>query len=228
MGYEMLTLNGYNFYDMSSMLQKAIRRGDIDHAGFALKELLPKYSNYVWKRLLTVSAEDCYGIITKEIIALKEADEFFKKQNKGKPEGIFFAKAVVLLCLARKNRDACYMACNFMLEDRVLRTDEIPDLIDMDERNRMGEEIPDWVYDCHTLKGKKRGKDILDMIDDENKALEPHQLSIFDEGDWNPFLQNEQKNGKLRTARDQRRIADFQEGKETDPTHNGVDNWPTP
>lgn len=225
MAYSMTTLNGYNFYDMSSMLQKAIRRGDLYHAGFALKELIPKYSTYVWKRLLTISAEDCYGIMTKEIIGLEQADEFFKKNNKGKPEGILFAKAVVLLCLARKNRDACYVACNFMQPDTKLDPDDIPDLIDMDEQNKLGEKVPSWVYDCHTYKGKASGKNILNMIEDEQSSLSPKQISLFDNGDWSMFIEGEQKNGHMTSARERAQFDKFKEGKELDPTHGGAD-WP--
>ncbi len=225
MAYEMLTLNGYNFYDMTSMLQKAIRRGDRYHAGFALKELLPKYATYVWKRLIGISAEDCYGIVTKEIMALQEADEWFKKHNKGQQEGLFAAKACVLLCLARKNRDACYVACNFMDANKTLKPEEIADYIDVGEPNQRGERIPDYVFDCHTRLGKARGKNIVHMIGEENDALYPHQISLFDNADWGPFLTNERLQGRLNSPREQRQLMEFQLGKETDPTHGGED-WP--
>ena len=80
MGYDLRTQRGYDFYLVSSSLQKAIRRGDVRCAGYFALELFPKYSEYCWKRLLTVSAEDCYGPITKEIMALYEG---FKIVNKG-------------------------------------------------------------------------------------------------------------------------------------------------
>ena len=51
-------------------MQKAIRRADTGVAGFFALELWASgYRDYVWKRLFTISAEDCYGIITKEIEA---------------------------------------------------------------------------------------------------------------------------------------------------------------
>ena len=70
-----VTKNGYNMFEMSSMIQKAIRRCDIPHAAYAATELYPSYRAMLWNRLLTVSAEDCYGIMTKEIVALSQADE---------------------------------------------------------------------------------------------------------------------------------------------------------
>lgn len=119
MAYNLITRNGYNMYDMASMLQKAIRRCDVDHAGFAAYELYESYNDYLWRRLLIISCEDCYGIMTKEIMALKQADEFINsKRKKSEKDPIALAKAVTLLCYARKNRDACYVACEFMLPDR--------------------------------------------------------------------------------------------------------------
>ena len=44
---ELKTYSGYNLYDMSSMLQKAIRRGDVFHASFAAKEMHVKYREYL-------------------------------------------------------------------------------------------------------------------------------------------------------------------------------------
>ncbi len=108
--YELLTKNGHNFYDIAAMLQNAIRRADYTRAGYAANELFYKYRGYLWKRLLIISAEDCFGIITKEIIALKQAEE--QTEKKGQAETIFVSKAITLLCYARKNEDADYFACN--------------------------------------------------------------------------------------------------------------------
>lgn len=181
--YNMVTKNGYSFYDMTSMLQKAIRRGDYQRAGFAANELIPRYRKYLWKRLLVISAEDCYGIITKEIIGLKLADD----SNEGK-DNIFFAKAIVLLCQAKKNRDACYFACNYMTDDNLIdpSTIEVPTEL---EKCRLEKDIiPDYVFDVHTLRGKRMGKTIEDMIRDEQAALNPKQIGLFDDADWSPFL----------------------------------------
>ena len=81
MSYDLRTQRGYDFYEVASALQKSIRRGDVEVAGYMALELFPKYAEYCWKRLLTVSAEDCYGVITKEITALYDA---FHIVNKGK------------------------------------------------------------------------------------------------------------------------------------------------
>ena len=189
MGYQITTKNGYDLFEMSSMLQKAIRRSDIPHAAYAANELGVKYRKYLWKRLLTISAEDCFGIMTKEIIALKEADEYVNKSAKNGTNDLFIAKAVILMCMARKNRDADYVACNFMWGDR-------------------------------TLRGKMNGKTKLDMIQDEQQALEPYQMSLFDYGNWEGMFEHDRKTGKM-TRQVEARLPEFQRGKELDPTHGG-------
>lgn len=209
---ELRTTHGYNLYDISSMLQKAIRRADVYHAAYAAAELHPKYRTYLWKRLLTVSAEDCYGIMTKEIIALEQADSYVngKSENKHDDNWLFIAKAVTLLCMARKNRDADYVACNFMCPDRNLNPDEIKEF-DFNELHATCE-IPGWVYDVHTRRGKMNGKTKIDMIRDEQDALTPHQFNLFDDGDWGQFIESERADGHM-SAREEAQYKPFSAGK---------------
>ena len=42
------TKNGYNMYDMSSMLQKAIRRNDIPYASYVARELYFGFRPMMW------------------------------------------------------------------------------------------------------------------------------------------------------------------------------------
>ena len=96
----LLTQRGYDFYEVASALQKSIRRADTKVAGYFALELFPQYHNYVWKRLLTVSAEDCYGpMITQEVKALHDSFLFVNKGKKGNQIGgrVFISKAVVAL-----------------------------------------------------------------------------------------------------------------------------------
>ena len=65
---ELHTIRQYKLSEVSSAMQKAIRRADVQLAGcWALELWASGFGNYVWKRLLTTSAEDCWGIITQEI-----------------------------------------------------------------------------------------------------------------------------------------------------------------
>ena len=178
----MFTQRGYDFYEVASALQKSIRRGDVKVAGYFALELFPRYANYCWKRLLTISAEDCYGIITKEIVALHDAFEFVNKGNKsGELKGrVFISKAVILLCEAKHNRDADLMS-NYLYDKKYGITDEEIDayLQEVRDSEEMMD-VPEYVYDVHTLKGKKMGKTKSDFFREEQQALENRTLSIFD------------------------------------------------
>ena len=53
------TVGGYDFFEVSSAMQKAIRRAVAAVAGFFDLELWTSgYRDYVWKRLFTFAAED--------------------------------------------------------------------------------------------------------------------------------------------------------------------------
>lgn len=121
---------------------------------------------------------------------------------------MFAAKAITLLCLARKNRDACYVACNFMLPDRILDEKEI-EHVDITKCHLGVEGIPDWVFDVHTLTGKRKGKTDLDMTIEEQAALEPKQLSLFDDCSWENYYTWARSQGKV----ENKEWADFQQFK---------------
>ena len=220
MAYDLITRNGHNMYDMASMLQKAIRRNDVERASYAGYQLFGNFHTYLWKRLVVISAEDCYGIITKEIIALKLADDEVNKGKKGyNKDPLFVAKAIVLLCMARKNRDACYVACNFMLPDKILDESEI-EHIDISKVQLQGD-IPDWVFDVHTLTGKMNGKTDLDMTISEQEALTPHQVGLFDDGSWEPYYNMVRSQGKC-NDREWNKFQKFKQGKEANPQKQNI------
>ena len=64
-----ITKRGYDFGEVSSAMQKAIRRADTRLAGYWALELWASgFGNYVWKRLLTVCAEDVWGLSAPESV----------------------------------------------------------------------------------------------------------------------------------------------------------------
>ena len=134
MGYNIKTPNGYDLFEMSSMIQKAIRRSDIPHAAYAANELGGKYRKYLWKRLLTVSAEDCYGIMTKEIVAFTAGRRVRKQKAKiGETNDLFIAKAVIFTVHGTEEPDADYVACNFMWGDKNLTEEEFNQFVDYEQ-----------------------------------------------------------------------------------------------
>jgi replication-associated recombination protein RarA len=174
------TLNGYDFFEVSSSMQKAIRRNDVKLAGyFALELWHSNYANYVWKRLYTISAEDCHGIITKEIAALYEGHQLVN-QNSKKPKGrIFVSKAVMILCACDKNRDPDHLQ-NYIYDKKFGVSDEdIEKYFDDVRKNPLP--IPEYAYDVHTKAGRKKGKTKAHFFKDELEALVPRQKGLFDD-----------------------------------------------
>ena len=171
--FKLYTEGGHDLMVMASMLQKSIRRMDAKHAGIAAREMSGKYRNYLWKRLLVISAEDCYGIMTTEIKHLYDSDKLVNVN--GKNTRVFIAKAVTLLLYARKNRDADYFANSFMQKSQIIDDDSY---INLDDEQLL-EQIPDYVYDVHTTIGRKRGKTKLQFFADEEQSLTPKQTGLF-------------------------------------------------
>lgn len=177
---DLRTQRGYDFYEVASALQKSIRRGDVSLAGYMALELFPRYAEYCWKRLLTISAEDCHGIITQEIKSLYDSFWVINKGKKGDQlKGrIFISKAVIILCTCRHSRDSDLLS-NYIYDKKCLIDDEaIEAMFDEVRGERM--EIPEYVYDCHTRRGKAMGKTKRQFFIEEEKALVNKQISLFD------------------------------------------------
>ena len=177
---DLTTQRGYDFYEVASALQKSIRRADVKLAGYMALELFPRYAEYCWKRLLTISAEDCYGLVTQEIKALYDSFWVINKGKRGDElKGrIFISKAVIILCTCGHSRDADLLS-NFIYDKKALLSDEkIEQLFEEVRREHL--EIPDYVYDVHTRRGKMMGKTKQDFFREEEAALANKQMSLFD------------------------------------------------
>lgn len=170
------TISGLDFFEVSSAMQKAIRRGDVRVAGyFALELWHSGFRDYVWKRLMTISAEDCYGLITYEIDALHRGHELVNR-NKSEPKGrIFVSKAVLLLCECRKSRDADHLQ-NLVYDRKDVDVERW-----IEDVRSFPIEIPSYTYDVHTRKGKKMGKTKTDFFREEQAALHPRVPGLFDD-----------------------------------------------
>jgi len=183
MAYEIRTKRGYDLLDVASALQKTIRRSNTKLAGYFAQELVASgYSQYAWKRLLTISAEDCHGVITTEIHALYKS---FELVNKGKAKGvikgrIFISKAVIILSESLKSRDADHLQClvydkkisisDAEIEKEITKSDLAPNQV-----------FPDYVFDTHTKRGRIAGKTKHEFFIEEYVGLKPKQLGLFDE-----------------------------------------------
>lgn len=170
------TIRGYDFFECSSAMQKAIRRADAAIAGyFALELWSSGYRDYVWKRLFTISAEDCYGLITSEIESLWQGHELVNKTAKEPKGRIFISKAVLLLCECRKSRDADHLQ-NFIYDRKMIDVEKW-----IEDVRRYPISIPDYTYDVHTRVGKKMGRTKEEFFKSELESLRPREPGLFDD-----------------------------------------------
>jgi len=176
------TKGGYDFFEVASLLQKALRRGDTVMAARAANELFPKYTNYVWNRMMTVSAEDCASLVTSEIVALYDGWEKVNAGKPGKDKGrVFIAKAIVVLAKCKHARDADEL--NLLVSDRYPEDSfaaeviaQVEELIGVDSEDFT---IPEYVYDIHTRRGKRMGKTKPQFMREESDAL-TNRATVFD------------------------------------------------
>lgn len=183
MGRTIFTKRGYNLYEVTSAMQKAIRRNDVKIAGYFGLELFHSgYQNYLWKRLLTISAEDCAGVITKEIQALMKSWDLINagikntsEKNKGR---IFVSKAIIILCTAMKSRDADHLQL-LIYDKKFDMTDQEIDSY-LEQTRDKTQTVPGYTHDCHTREGKNLGKTKENFIREELDALNPYQGGLFD------------------------------------------------
>lgn len=187
----LFTKSGHDFYVVSSLLQKAIRRGDYKRAGYAAKELYWDYPDFVWNRLLVISAEDCSAPITDELVALRKCDKWVNKGKKrDEKTKIFVGKAIVLLLECYKGREADFIASSAMREvNPEMRNDpafnQELESLNIDKLVEEGKLFPDYVYDPHTAIGKYGLKRTFknydfDYIEGKDLSPKPKQMSIFE------------------------------------------------
>ena len=174
--YELRTVRGYDFYEVASALQKAIRRSDAKVAGYFALELWERgYVEYLWRRLFVISAEDCYGLITFEIESLFKSYCFINEKSKEPKGRVFISKAVILLCECKKSRDADHLS-NLVYDRGDCEVEKW-----FDEVRKHPIQVPEYTYDVHTRKGKMRGKTKADFFREELEALKPREKGLFDD-----------------------------------------------
>jgi replication-associated recombination protein RarA len=139
----MSSIGGYNLGEVTSALQKSVRRGDEGAALFWATELdLSGYGEYCWKRLRIMVSEDI-GLAAPGLAAETRAlydnwlDQRKKADTKHGPERLFLVHAVILLAQSGKSR---------MVDHALIAFYEAP---------RTKREIPDAALDKHTARGRK-------------------------------------------------------------------------
>lgn len=223
------TKNGYTADDMMTMLQKAIRRSDIPHASYAALELYSRFRKQMWDLLLVASDEDCHGIMTEEVIALCSTDDKVNgKKSVNLANMLFVSKAIILLSIARKSPNANYISCNNLWTDSAMSKLEFLASIDSSTvehimRSDSRFQVPDYVFDVHTYRGKRSGKTQLDFLIEEIAALNPKQSGLFDNGNYREYYDRCRRMERPIYPEYALRWQQFMENGEPDPTHNGKD-----
>jgi replication-associated recombination protein RarA len=141
---------GYELPEVTSALQKSIRRGEVEHAMWWAQELLrSSYGAYLWRRLLVIASEDVGPAANDMVVVVRALRENAivlarRKNLRGEDweaQSLQALHAVVALCLAPKSR--LVPEADFVLRHRA------------DSGERL--EIPDWALDHHTPAGRRRG-----------------------------------------------------------------------
>jgi replication-associated recombination protein RarA len=160
------TPGGFVTADVTSALQKSIRRGHEKEALFWATELeLAGFGEYLWNRLRIINSEDVGvgdPLATLQVRALYENWEQRVKKEKAAAKGgrelppesrLYLLHAVQVLCRAQKSRMVDHAYMTYYEGDRA----------------GLGIEIPDYALDGHTYRGKKAGRGPEFFLDESSK-----------------------------------------------------------
>jgi replication-associated recombination protein RarA len=150
--FQLKTQNGFDFFEVASAMQKDIRRANEKDALYWGYEMIPRYENYLWKRLKVIVNEDI-GIANFPLITAVQtlaAQYFEMRERKDASCTLCVTNAILLLCRSPKTRVGDHLT--IIMEEMKAR--------ELESGKRL-KEIPDYAVDMHTRRGKqlKRGLD---------------------------------------------------------------------
>lgn len=189
MSYQLKTQSGINFFTCSSAFQKFIRRGmEHETLWFGTELYISGYEEYVWFRMRVMACEDV-GLanhkLTVQIQSLYQVyTDFKKKKNKHGPERLPFVNALLLLVRSEKSRIVDNLLCEYIF---LRETVAVPNL-DKPEY--------DFVWDMHTLKGKKMGRGNDHFYEEAGKIINEPDWLVEEEYKirdrvWGKYIENE-------------------------------------
>ena len=161
---EIVTASGYTGDLMLSALQKFIRRGETENAARAAYELAihsEAAEQVVWQRLRVICAEDVGLGNPKSSAVIHALAENAKAFPWGNPDrNIILTHAVRYLCACPKDRASCTL--NSVIKRRVQEGGAF--------------ELPDYVYDMHTEKGRGMGRGRMHFLHEASRVVPPSQV----------------------------------------------------
>jgi replication-associated recombination protein RarA len=148
------TENGYPFDEVTSALQKSIRRGLEEEAMYWAVELESRFPDYLFKRLQVISVEDI-GLADPQVVLyvaeMRRLYQELKKEHDKEPKRksrsfrMVLANAILAMCRAQKSRLG----------------DEFQIVIYGRIEAGWKLDIPDYALDMHTNRGRSRKRDAV-------------------------------------------------------------------
>jgi len=161
---------GYLLDEITSSLQKCIRRGWEESAVWFAHEMETKFHQYLWRRLAIIACEDI-GIANPTTItvvnACRDAYYFHRNTNtRGTSDPNYVTMAVVCLCRSPKSRlgndlQALVLHERNEIEKRLRTVGESRDEATTEKRYAIHREVrekhpvPDIALDVHTARGRQ-------------------------------------------------------------------------
>lgn len=166
--YDIKLIDGYQFDEVASALQKCIRRNlEYDACWWAFIIHESKYHKYVWKRLVIIASEDVGN--ANPDAAMLVSSLLYNYQfaitatNRSKNDAlVFLFQAITYLCRSQKTREA----------------DSLVNLIRTEHAGGKHLDVPEFALDVHTKRGRQILGNWMDGTQDEVDAR--HRL-WFDE-----------------------------------------------
>lgn len=157
--FEPRTKSGYPLDEVTSSLQKCIRRGQEDLALFFAFELGEGYDDYLWRRLMVIASEDI-GIADNFaavlVQSLYQSAQVLNAKEKNKlKDYLQISHAVLYMCRTPKTRIVDLFGCY------------------VTSRRERGwrPEVPDVGVDMHTKRGRDMGRSSFDFCSEGSKVV---------------------------------------------------------
>ena len=141
------TKNGYPLDEVTSALQKSIRRGLAEDAMYwALEMDESGYASYLWRRLVTIACEDIGDAnpqLVQTVALLAGQVESMRKNTAGKSyDPVILGYVILSMARSPKSREA----------------DDFTNVVMRSRRLGERKEVPDYALDMHTERGRKLGR----------------------------------------------------------------------
>jgi len=180
-----------------SALQKYVRRGMTEKAMYAALKVAEKNWYVAWRRLSIIAVEDCLSPQT--ITAIGELYRMFMASRRTSGDGKelswdekrLIVAAAKILSESEKDRSAD----EFLEMVTLLNSADFSNDVEVQKRKQELETIDDYVFDEHTLKGRKMGRGDRYWYEESRRVNKPSEKYIRF-SDW--VYTVKKRNGKLK------------------------------